>query len=66
MSDVIILWMGVSQNFIKRFLRRTEPDVHPKVVKAYPLLNPPDFRKVDRVVLVKHHQLLVVEGASKI
>ena len=66
MSDIIILWMGVSQNFIKGFLRRTEPDVHPKVVKAYPVLDPPDFLKPDRVVFVKHHQLLIVEGASKI
>ena len=66
MSDIIILWMGVSQNFIKRILRRTEPDVHPKVVEADPLLDPPDFLNPDRVVLVKHHQLLIVEGASKI
>ena len=66
MPDVTILRMGVSQNFIKRFFSRTEPDVHPKVVKAYPLLDPPDFLEPDRVVLVKHHQLLIVEGASKI
>ena len=66
MPDVIILRLGASQYFIKRFFSSAEPDVHPKVVKADPLLDPPDFLNPDRVVLVKHHQLLIVEGASKI